>query len=159
MLQIPVIQILVKHSQIVSEVKECLHRIAFWQRTTTDMIDFTLWYAVYLAPHQTQAPAQIYLFIVCEKTTVKRSGIPIVLGTYHHAGTCSPQHFLLVIILSVVPLHSLKDTPPAERITIFVQKATTGTSIFKTVLIVFCQQFRLTGCHLRMTVHKLDERS
>ena len=53
-------------------------------------------------------------------------------------------------------MDSLKDTPPAERITIFVQKSTTSTSIFKAVLIVFCQQFRLTGCHLRMTVHKLD---
>ncbi len=88
------------------------------------MIDFTLRNAVDLPTHQAQSPAEIYFLIMGKEAAIQSACLPVILGTDHHAGTRSPEHFLLVIILSVVALHGLEDAAAAERIAELVEETT-----------------------------------
>ena len=94
-----------------------------------------------------------------KEAAIQSACLPVIPGTDHHAGTRSPEHFLLVIILPVVALHGLEDASPAERITELVEETAAGSRILKHILVVFRQELRLAGCHLGMAVHELDERS
>ena len=123
------------------------------------MIYFTLRNAIDFPTHQAQTPTKVYLFIMSEKAAVKSSCLPIIRRTDHHARTRSPQYLLLIIILAIITFYHTENPATTERITIFIQKTSTGAGILKTVLVIFCQQFRLTGCHLRMGIHKLYKRS
>ena len=123
------------------------------------MIHFALGNAIDFSTHQAQSPTEIYLLIVGEEATIQAACLPIILGTDHHAGTCGPEHFLLVIILSIVTLHGIEDAAPTERVTILIEESTTSPGIFETILVVFRQELRLASCHLRMGIHELNERS
>ena len=94
-----------------------------------------------------------------KEAAIQSACLPVILGTDHHAGTRSPEHFLLVIILPVVAFHGLEDASPAERIAELVEETAAGSRILKHILVVFRQELRLAGCHLGMAVHELDERS
>ena len=123
------------------------------------MIYFTLRNAIDFPTHQAQTPTKVYLLIMSKKTTIKSACLPIIRRTDHHARTRSPQYLLLIIILAIIAFYRTENPATTERITIFIQKTSTGAGILKTVLVIFCQQFRLTGCHLKMGIHKLDKRS
>ena len=133
-------------------------RIGLRQGAATYMIHLTVGQAVHLSASLSQSPTEVYLLIMCEETSVKTANLPIVVAPDHETGTRSPKHLCGSIILSVVLFHRIKYPASAERIAITVNESTACTSIFKAVMVVYCQQFRLTSRHIRMAVHKFHQR-
>ena len=123
------------------------------------MINLTLRNAVYLSTHQAQSPAEINLLVMSKESAIQSTGIPVIFRTDHHTSSRSPEYLLLIIILSVISLYGIKDSTPTERITQLIKIATACSSILKHILVVFGQQLRLASSYLRMSIHKLDERS
>ena len=121
------------------------------------MIYLTIGDAAHFLSCHSESPAEVNLLIMGKETTVESSLLPVVSRTDHQTGSRGPQHLGTHIILSVVIFHRVKDASPAERITKFVDEATAGPCILKGILVCHRQQFRLTGCHLRMIVHELNE--
>ena len=150
-------QTFIKHGKIIAEIEEGLHGIALRERSSSHMIDVTLWQAIYLSSANTQSPTEVDFLIMRKETTVKSAHSPIVGRTNHHSSTCCPMYFLPEIILSVILFYRLEHTSATEGITITVDETSACSSILKSVAVIDGKELRLTGCHFRMYIHKLDK--
>ena len=151
-------QTLVEHRQVVAEVQERLHRIRLRQRAATHMIDVAFGQTVELAATNAQTPAEVYLLVVGKESAVQSATVPIVLPSDHQRSTRCPQNLRSIIILPVVVLYRVEDASTTERIAIAVKVSPTRPGILELILIIYREQLRLTGSHLRMHVHKLYHR-
>ena len=128
------------------------------ERATTNMINNALGHTHKASTSTTQAPAEINLFHVGKEARIQ-SAYFVPISTAHHQGSSSsPKDGGYIIILSIIFLDISKKTAAAERVTIFIDKTTRGTSIFKTIALTFGQQFRLTSGHFRMLIHIVQQR-
>ena len=151
-------QVLPQHRQVVAEVEESLARIRLRQRPPSHMIDKALREAEDTFSHPVQPPAEVYLFIVGKEAAVQSARFPVVPGTYHHAGTCRPEDFLVVVILSVVILHRIADAPAAEGVAVAIEESARRTGILKGIPVCHGEQFRLAGGNVLMGIHLLNQR-
>ena len=150
MLQLAVGQTLVEHGQVVAEIQEGLHGVAFRQRASADVIDVAVRHTTNSAATNAQPPAKVYLLIVGKEAGIESACLPVVLGTYHECSACSPEHVLPVVILAFITFYGIKNAPAAEGIAVTVKISPTRSGILKTVAVKDGEQLGLAGCHLRV---------
>ena len=95
---------------------------------------------------------------MCEETAIESTCPPIIIGSYHHTCPRSPEHILHIIILMLVGLYCFKDSSPAERIAVTVDKSSRRPGILKTLALSDGQQFGLTSRRIRVIIHPLRKR-
>ena len=127
-------------------------RILFFKSSSSYMIDNTLRYTDNLTISRTKSPAQIYFFHVSKKTSIQSSYIHIISVPDKQRCPRCPKNRNHRIILAFILLHNSHYTPPAERITIFINKATSRSGIFKIFFLSLTSYLRLTSSHLRMSI-------
>ena len=116
------------------------------------MIDNTLRYTDNLTIPRTKSPAQIYFFHVSKKTSIQSSYIHIISVPDKQRCPRCPKNRNHRIILAFILLHNSHYTPPAERITVFINKATSCPGIFEIFFLPLASYLRLTSSYLRMLI-------
>ena len=108
---------------------------------------------------QLRAPAKVDLFHMREEIAVETAQLPENIGPHHHAGARGPKHVAGSIVLSVVLLDRIEDTPPAERITECVEKSAAGSRILEIAGAVVRKDFRGEGRNPFIGSHQFRQRT
>ena len=103
-------------------------------------------------------PTEVDFFHVGEKCVVQATEFMVNIRSYEHAGSGSPEHFLDVVVLSVVSLQMLEHSAATERIAVFVDETASCTSIFKLFLVMIGEYLGLASRYAAVAVHQLDNR-
>ena len=111
----------------------------------------------YLFPRQQDAPAEVYFLHVGKESVVESAGFAKEFGPDKEAGSRCPEYFRRGIVLSVVRLYGREDASPAVRVTVFVNKASGCSGVFKKGTVAVRFYFGLAGSCFRMLFAKGHE--
>ena len=123
------------------------------------MPDFAFGQAEEFVTTTSQTPAQVYFFHVGKETSIQTAYFTVFIQPDKQRSSCCPKNRYRCVILSFVFFYDLEDTPATERIAVAVDKPSGRSGIFKTILLLPVEQFRLTRCYILMKVHIFHHRS
>ncbi len=114
------------------------------------MIDTGIRHSPHLASAQKYAPAQVYLFHMCEKLFVETATSAIDFYIDHQCRPAGPEYLHRGVILPAIGLDGIKYATAAIGITVTVKKSAGSTGILKPVRFNHRAYHRLTGSGLGM---------
>ena len=151
-MQLVIRQIFVKHQEIVAKIEEGLVWVLAFQGSSPHVIDSTLWYAPHLSTPGIKSPAKVDFLHVGKEASIQTSCLTIVLQADKKTCTCSPKHFHRGIILPMVFLYGVKDTPPTKRIAIAIHETASSSCILKVLGLSPTFYLWLTSRHFRVSI-------
>ena len=122
------------------------------------MIDVALRQTDDTAAANAQTPAEVDLLVMGEEAAVETATVPVVAGTDHEGGTRGPEHVGGVVVLPVVLLDGVEEATATEGVAVAVEVSPTRPRILERHLIIYREELGLTGGHIVVGVHELQER-
>src|SRR5699024_668429 len=122
------------------------------------MINLTLGKVHDAMPCISCAPAQIDFLLMGKIGIVHPIEVLKNFSTNTEAGTTGPENGGFPVILPMVFLNGIKNTPPTKREGILIDKPAGRTGIFKGVFVVIIQKFWLYNRRLGVVLKMCDNR-
>ncbi len=106
---------------------------SFWQRAATNMVYHRLRTNIYLVARQLHAPAEIDLFLVCEKELIEAMQPVIQFRLHEHGCPTGPEHWGCIIELAFIFFTNIKYPSSRKWVTEIIKPPSCRSGISRNI--------------------------